>query len=79
MDNFISLTDWRTGKSIHVRPSSILGVRQLAASVHESCGENRPPQKFGERTRIDTAKDLLLVRESADEVLVMIRSETKKS
>ncbi len=76
MDDFIELTDWETAKPIHIRPSSILGVRRLAASVHESYGDDRAPHELGERTRIDTTKDFLLVRETAEEVMAMVRDET---
>ncbi len=75
MNEFIALIDWETGRPIHIRPSSILGVRQLVASVHESYGGDRPAQELGERTRIDTVKDLLLVRETAEEVMALIRNE----
>ena len=73
MDEFIQLTDWETERPVFVRPSAVLVVRQLAAQVFDSYGSTtHPPHECGERTRIDTETDCMLVRESANEIMEMI-------
>ncbi len=75
MEDFVTFTDWETGRPIHLKPSAILGVRQLAARVLKSPCISGSPVELGERTRIDTDyKDTLLVRESAKEVMQSICS-----
>ena len=82
MDEFICLTNWETGRPVFVRPSAIKAVRQLAAEAFETYGttdlrlaDSPLPHECGERTQIDTATDAILVRESANDVMQMIRKQ----
>ena len=63
------LTDWETGLPIYVDRSAIKSVRRLPAEVVAPIGKFEAPLELGERTRIDTATDMFLVRETAEEVL----------
>jgi hypothetical protein len=61
MGNMTKLTEWETGLPIYVDRSAIKSVRRLAAEPAIEAIE--------ERTRVDTATDMFLVRETPEEVL----------
>lgn len=65
---WVKLTDWETGKLIYVNRAAMKSVRELPAEVHDDFDDDEP-QELGERTRIDTATDMFLVREKAVEIL----------
>ena len=61
----IKLTDCETVRAIYVRREAILSARQLPAEIFEGIGD--VSREHGERTRIDTATDMFLVRETIEE------------
>jgi nucleoid-associated protein YejK len=60
------LTEWDTGLPIYVDRSAIKSVRRLAA---EPANDTLDFEATEERTRVDTATDMFLVRETPEEVL----------
>ena len=65
---FVKVTDWESGLSAFVDRACIRSVKRIAASIEEAFpGES--PREYGERTRIDTVSDMLLVRESPEYVM----------
>lgn len=66
----IELTDWETGDVILVDPRAILSARRIPASVSDLSGS---PKEYGARTRIDTARDTMLVRETVEEIRSAIK------
>ena len=67
----LRLTDYETGAPIYVRREAIQSARQLCAEVVEPVGDDDVAQEEGDRTRIDTATDMFLVREPVDYVMGM--------
>lgn len=70
----IKLTDWESGLPVYLDPTHIKQIRQLPAKICNPLDEDDPPQELGGRTRIDTLSDLLLVRETAEEIVAMINA-----
>lgn len=62
----IQLTDWESGKPIFVNEDKIDVVRRLGASVHDY---GNVPTELGERTKIVAGGDLMLIRETPEEVM----------
>jgi hypothetical protein len=63
MAKFLHLTDWKSEESIYLDPDSITLIQQIA-------GDERYPR----RTRIDTTRQTLMVREDADFVALTINA-----
>ena len=61
MANFLHLTHWESAESIYIDPAIITLIQQIA-------GDERHPR----RTRIDTNRQTLVVREDADFVALAI-------
>ena len=70
----IKLTDWESGKGVWIRSlADIRSMRRLRASV-SSAAWSGPPHDMGERTRIDTVTDQMLVRETPEEIMAMFEA-----
>jgi hypothetical protein len=65
----IKLTDWESGLPVYVERSAIRSCRVLRAEVYEAYSGEDGPTELGERTRIDTATDMFIVRERPEEFL----------
>jgi hypothetical protein len=63
MAKFLHLTDWKSEESIYLDPASITLIQQIA-------GDEGHPR----RTRIDTTRQTLVVREDADFVALAINA-----
>lgn len=66
----IKLTDYDSGLPVYVDRSCIQSMRRLPAEVFPAYGAPAP-HELGERTRIDTSRDTILVRETCKEILQM--------
>lgn len=67
--NFAKLTDWETGEVIYVDRTQIVSCRRLNAEVHKPLWKGDVAMELGARTRVDTRTDMLLVRETAEQVM----------
>lgn len=82
VDKFLSLTDYKSGEPVFVRPSIIMAVSQLEAKTCESFSDN-PPLVMKKRSRIDTAPTGMmsgpsyLVNESAEDIMATIIEMTR--
>ena len=65
----LKLTDYETGLAVYVEQDAIKSARQLPAEVFCHCLNDDVPNEHGMRTRIDTATDMFLVRETVEEVM----------
>lgn len=68
----IRLTDFDTGREVYIRPEVIMLIVQLPASVCENAEVPKCRLELPERTKIETVRGTMLVRESASEVTEMI-------
>lgn len=68
--NLIWLTDWEDGSDVCVDPDAIRSMRWLSPETHDDFDDS-PPQELGGRTRIDTATDMFLVRETPKEIAAL--------
>lgn len=66
------LTEWESGLSVYVDVQQIRSMRRLSASVYEPLGDDSHATELGERTRIDIGHDVILVRETPEEVLGVV-------
>ena len=70
--DMIKLTQWESGKPVYISPDHIHAIRELPAKVHEPLSDDDSPRELGQRTRIDTTTDCVLVRESAEEIAKLL-------
>lgn len=67
MVHLIWLHDWETGETVCIDPDWIVSMRRLNAEVYDDL-DDEPPQEIGARTRIDMTHDMILVRETPEEI-----------
>ncbi len=75
---FLKLHDYETGKAVRVHPDAIRSMRRLEAITPGGRWGRISLQEEDERTRIDTATDCILVRETVEEIERMIESAGQK-
>ena len=79
MKGLLRLTDWDSGESVYVRANAIALIVRLPATVHESYTGGAPTE-IGGRTRINVGEnDLVLVRETPDEIYAAMERLEKAS
>lgn len=72
----IRLTQWESGLPFTIRPDVITALVALEAATYDDI-EGRPPQKLGQRTRVDYQGGSVLVTEPVDEIERLIEANAE--